>query len=328
MYEEIDERYQEKRLLMLQAQNSQIEHQIQRRLLAAYHAGQNSSRQQAVSRERGVQKLHIDIASQSPNFWSSVSTPPPSAGLTPSYASACSSPEAAYFAQMHNTHSSTLPPNNYVQDHQAVPGYLSPSLSPASGASNLSNYFPDTPPQARATAFPPSNNWNDQPFRQRLASLPENVLMRSMPMTTLASPQLQDSNRMDGPGSRAQSEPVQSEGESFSFHGWPAPIPEEPFTLPIETLSPPELSTSTTSDSSPESSAGDQIFLSPCSMGLVEPPDVGFDADFYAFNQFAHTLGNITQISPETVPFSPHSGDPNVNALLDWTSLENPNCTI
>lgn len=43
MYEEVDERYQEKRIRMLQAQNMQIEEQFQRHLLAAFAARANSS---------------------------------------------------------------------------------------------------------------------------------------------------------------------------------------------------------------------------------------------------------------------------------------------
>ncbi|KAJ5648048.1 hypothetical protein N7490_004420 [Penicillium lividum] len=43
MYEEVDERYQEKRIRMLQAQNMQIEEQFHRHLLAAFAARANSS---------------------------------------------------------------------------------------------------------------------------------------------------------------------------------------------------------------------------------------------------------------------------------------------
>lgn len=43
MYEEIDERYQEKRIRMLQAQNMQIEEQFHRHLLAAFAARANSN---------------------------------------------------------------------------------------------------------------------------------------------------------------------------------------------------------------------------------------------------------------------------------------------
>lgn len=43
MYEEVDERYQEKRIRMLQAQNMQIEEQFHRHLLAAFAARSNSN---------------------------------------------------------------------------------------------------------------------------------------------------------------------------------------------------------------------------------------------------------------------------------------------
>ncbi|KAJ5585098.1 uncharacterized protein N7459_004898 [Penicillium hispanicum] len=49
MYEEVDERYQEKRIRMLQAQNMQIEEQFHRHLLAAFAARANSSASAASS---------------------------------------------------------------------------------------------------------------------------------------------------------------------------------------------------------------------------------------------------------------------------------------
>ncbi|KAJ5083632.1 hypothetical protein N7456_013059 [Penicillium angulare] len=49
MYEEVDERYQEKRIRMLQAQNYQIEEQFHRHLLAAFAARANSTSSNASS---------------------------------------------------------------------------------------------------------------------------------------------------------------------------------------------------------------------------------------------------------------------------------------
>lgn len=49
MYEEVDERYQEKRIRMLQAQNMQIEEQFHRHLLAAFTARANSNAGSAAS---------------------------------------------------------------------------------------------------------------------------------------------------------------------------------------------------------------------------------------------------------------------------------------
>lgn len=52
MYEEIDERYQEKRIRMLQAQNMQIEEQFHRHLLAAFAARANSSSASSIASRR------------------------------------------------------------------------------------------------------------------------------------------------------------------------------------------------------------------------------------------------------------------------------------
>lgn len=75
MYEEIDERYQEKRIRMLQAQNIQIEEQFHRHLLAAFAARANSNsssiahRRSAVgprgSVDAGSRKMSLDLSSLS-----------------------------------------------------------------------------------------------------------------------------------------------------------------------------------------------------------------------------------------------------------------------
>lgn len=52
MYEEVDERYQEKRIRMLQAQNMQIEEQFHRHLLAAFAARANSSSASSIASRR------------------------------------------------------------------------------------------------------------------------------------------------------------------------------------------------------------------------------------------------------------------------------------
>ncbi|KAJ5911440.1 uncharacterized protein N7473_000743 [Penicillium subrubescens] len=52
MYEEVDERYQEKRIRMLQAQNMQIEEQFHRHLLAAFAARANSSAASSIASRR------------------------------------------------------------------------------------------------------------------------------------------------------------------------------------------------------------------------------------------------------------------------------------
>lgn len=82
MYEEIDERYQEKRIRMLQAQNMQIEEQFHRHLLAAFAARANSSGSAASSiasrraslaprttaDARSSRKMSLDLSNLQPSY--------------------------------------------------------------------------------------------------------------------------------------------------------------------------------------------------------------------------------------------------------------------
>lgn len=348
MYEEVDERYQEKRRLMMQVQNSQLEDQFHRHLLAAFNAGANSTRQQTTFREKGVPALRLDVPSQAPNFWPSLSTPPPSAGLTPSFASNSSSHDPPYLAQPQNPTPScaTVLPNNYIGHHQVASGYLSPSMSPRLGASMPSRRT--SPGPVHATVRPGLNRLvNDHPFRGRFASLPENALNRTFPMTTVVESQVQDSDQSEGQGSRAQSEPLKSEGELQSSTGeqtGTAYLAQSFLSPPglcttIGTNSPSPLSSSPSSSSSftfvsplQQNSAGDQIFLSPGSMEfVVSPPGeasslLGYDAEFHDFNQYANTLGNITR-TLDSMPGS--SGPASVEVCnatdggFEWSTPEN-----
>ncbi|KAJ5908928.1 hypothetical protein N7495_001610 [Penicillium taxi] len=68
MYEEVDERYQEKRIRMLQAQNMQIEEQFHRHLLAAFAARANSTPSAssiANRRASGTPRMPVDSHSNS-----------------------------------------------------------------------------------------------------------------------------------------------------------------------------------------------------------------------------------------------------------------------
>ncbi|OQD75231.1 hypothetical protein PENDEC_c008G00126 [Penicillium decumbens] len=74
MYEEVDERYQEKRIRMLQAQNMQIEEQFHRHLLAAFAARANSSSASSIASRRSsmaprasvdggnIRKMSLDLS--------------------------------------------------------------------------------------------------------------------------------------------------------------------------------------------------------------------------------------------------------------------------
>jgi len=316
MYEEIDERYQEKRLRMLQAHNLVIEEQFKRRLVAAFTAGANSTRQQTIAREKGVRPLHVDVTPAPQNIWPSCSTPPLSAGMTPSYAST-SSASSEYMAQIHSPRSSSVLSNTYLQHHQVVPGYLTPSLTPTWGGTNESTYpYPVTSPNAHVSMM--SMDLDNKPFRQRLASLPENVFMRStaMAMTTPLDPQLEDSSRSEDQGSRAQSEPLQmplkTEADHSSISSEPfATLPGGPFALPDRTLATSELS-SNTSGSYPGTPMGSEdVFLSqPTTEFFVPEEQIRYDPEFYAFNEYASTL---PALHPQTV-------EPNFDALPDWNA--------
>ncbi|OJJ47516.1 hypothetical protein ASPZODRAFT_165661 [Penicilliopsis zonata CBS 506.65] len=117
MYEEVDERYQEKRIRMLQAQNLQIEEEFQRHLLAAFAARANGSSSALASRRAasigGPRKMSLDLsglnaACSSQNCPPSLTSPmvhdsgyglspagSPFAAATPVTAVACHSPHSA-----------------------------------------------------------------------------------------------------------------------------------------------------------------------------------------------------------------------------------------
>ncbi|KAJ5625642.1 hypothetical protein N7510_001951 [Penicillium lagena] len=115
MYEEVDERYQEKRIRMLQAQNMQIEEQFHRHLLAAFAARANGSGSQGssiasrraslaprASTDSGSRKLSLDLSNLPTAFPHGMDSAPFSTGdgyvLSPSASNFDPSPESSYMA--------------------------------------------------------------------------------------------------------------------------------------------------------------------------------------------------------------------------------------
>jgi hypothetical protein len=313
MYEEIDERYQEKRLRMLQAQNMQIEDQFQRQLLAAFAAGANSTRQASrISQDGGVRKMRIDIP-PARDFLpghhrsiSSVSAPMStnSAGFvsSPAYGMAGSPVTESPYVQS--------PGSSYVQTpgafpnvlQQQVPAYLTPSQSPAWALPAATAQFRAMSPQAQSVAA-----WRQQvlqrapmgqqaaclghPSRQRLASAPD-ALCQQRSGTATPVPN-------DTEAARAKSEPSHPQ-PVFSGDDGQMLSPTDLLTSLAQDAWPtPELSPSpTASSASPMSADGQQPSAARGSNEAKQPVMVStdeVDPEFDEFTRFALRLESAPQ---------------------------------
>lgn len=138
MYEEIDERYQEKRIRMLQAQNMQIEEQFHRHLLAAFAAranGSGSAASSIASRRasmaprasvdaRSSRKMSLDLSNLQPPFHPGMDS------------SAMASPMVADDGYMMSPHSFDSNAQSYVtyMDHSGPSSYSNMTTTATSTA--------------------------------------------------------------------------------------------------------------------------------------------------------------------------------------------------
>ncbi|KAL1968918.1 hypothetical protein VTN77DRAFT_1279 [Rasamsonia byssochlamydoides] len=330
MYEEVDERYQEKRLRMLQAQNMQIEEQFQRQLLAAFAAGANSTTQATrVSPDGGVRKMHIDIPSARdflPNHhhhhqrsMSAVSTPM-SAGL-----SACS-PATSYVQSPGGSYMQTPGAFSNVLPQQQLPAYLTPSQSPTWASPAAAAQFQAMTPQAQAQSVAA---WRQHLLRQaylgsesawlgrqRLASAPDALMMQQQRSgTATPTPSNHDV-------ARAESEPSHPQ-PVFSANNSQMLSPADLLTsLPQEAWPTPELSPSpTTSNSSPVSGGDDKMDKLPSTTqddSAAKPPALvstdAVDPEYDEFTRFALGLESAAQWQTPVA-------DP-AASFEDWVTLE------
>lgn len=339
MYEEVDERYQEKRMKLLKAHTSELEAQFQRHLVAAMAYGanvnanvninvnpnansNNRSSFGRLSQAGGIQKMRIDVPaaqsyfpersqqqhSLSPTTPSSIKADPTS----PTFGDSYSSPAESYVQ---------IPGSYYMPTTQQCPSYLSQQQMSAFMPQQLNttswdsasqflalqqsvNALETSPGQMASMAQMASQL--SQPIRQRVASVPDVLLFQRQYMT----PSVPDV-------SRAQSEPF-----------IPGPLADnnpEDQMMPVLTninknntgLSPPPM----TSNSSQSSSGDNQSPMvgqdslvhvdKGAILGMTEALDTHFDPEYMDFFDFSTTLEGQWQMS---------MADP---CYEDWGHLEN-----
>ncbi|KAL2013989.1 hypothetical protein VTN00DRAFT_1514 [Thermoascus crustaceus] len=335
MYEEVDERYQEKRLRMLQAQNMQIEEQFQRQLLAAFAAGANSTRQQRPAppphraSTGGVTKMRLDLPTARASFSEGSRTGSLANSILTS--PGCISTPGMTYSESPKTPYVQTPGSSYMQTPGAysqglpsprvqIPQYVaqpSPTWQPQmqhpqqsyQGAPQISMQSVEAwrwriLQQAQLSGQAASQG---QAYRARLASAPELPQQPLSPVTTAEEA---------AKGTRAQSEPslLASQETGVPSEFLPS-IPEQ--DIFTETWQTPELCPSpSTSNKSP---------ASPCTKADNTPaePDSGvkqgfmvstndFDPDFDEFTHFAFGLGNNSTFQ-----------DPlDTSAFDDWVSFD------
>ncbi|KAL1988180.1 hypothetical protein VTN96DRAFT_710 [Rasamsonia emersonii] len=349
MYEEVDERYQEKRLRMLQAQNMQIEEQFQRQLLAAFAAGANSTRQAGrVSQDGGVQKMRIDI--------------PPARDFLPGHhhhrsMSAVSAMSANSAAGLVLSPSACSPATSYVQSpgssygnfanlQQQFPGYLTPSQSPTwPSTTAATTQFQQMTPQAQAQSVAAwrqqvlqrahmgaGSAWLGHPFRQRLASAPDALMMMQQQRSGAGTPtnnNNNNSNNSNNSNSNSNNDAAVSRSRSESAQPQPVFSKDDSqllssgdllTTLGQETWPTPELSPSPTSNSSPASAGDDKPSSATQEDSDVKQPPVlvstdEVDPEYDEFTRFALGLESGPQWQAPVA-------DPATTTFDDWVTLE------
>lgn len=321
MYEEVDERYQEKRLRMLQAQNMQIEEEFQRQLLAAFAAGANSTRQAGrVSQDGAVRKMSIDI----PSAWDFL--PGHHHHRSMSAVSACS-PATLYM----QSPASSYDAFSNIQQQQQFPGYLTPSQSPTWPSTAATTPFPQMTPQAQAQAqsvaawrqqvlqrahMGAGSAWLGHPFRQRLASAPD-ALMMMQQRSGAGTPTASTNNDvvLHSQSESAQPQPVFSKDDSQMLSSGDLLT-----SLAQETWPTPELSPSPTSNSSPASGGDEKLPPSTTQeVNEVKQPPVlvstdEVDPEYDEFTRFALGLESAPQWQAPVADAA--------TTFDDWVTLE------
>ncbi|CDM33685.1 hypothetical protein DTO013E5_1459 [Penicillium roqueforti] len=226
MYEEVDERYQEKRILMLQRQNEQIEEQFKNHLLAAFAARAQFNNSSIHSRRAshmtprpslngvngGPRKMSLDLSNIRSSFSQgpgSMASPMPTGDgyvLSPtasydpsaqSYMASMSGSQTPYsdmFSAPTGNQSGQMPA--YMSQQASAPGWN--SQVPAWAPMQQQNPTPaQTPTDAQAVqmwqqqmmqqAQMPDTATQMHQFRDRLASAPELPLQHTAPPIPSAS---------------------------------------------------------------------------------------------------------------------------------------------
>ncbi|CAG8222713.1 unnamed protein product [Penicillium olsonii] len=318
MYEEIDERYQEKRIRMLQAQNMQIEEQFHRHLLEAFTKRASlSNRSSSIASRRASnmtplpsasasRKMSLDLSNLSS---ASFSQGPGSMGSpTHTQDGYVLSPAVSYDPHsqpyMNCMNGSESPYANMVPASAATPSQI-----PAYVQSPGWNQFPDwtmaqqiptpgqTPTDAQSVQMWQQSLMQQAPepvqmrqFRDRLASAPELPLQHQAPPPIPAGP--------THGHSRGQSQP------SSSFHN--LHLLTQSTHLHAPTVSPKVEAFSAESHSTPDFCPTPHTPVSPTNPTQKAEADFvsgQMDPDFTDFSQFAFDLGSSGLPSERDQPF-------------------------
>lgn len=337
MYEEVDERYQEKRIRMLQAQNMQIEEQLNRQLLTALaarnHRGSTSSASSATTNSvtsaspkplaphqhlrratsmaprasiDGVRKMSLDLSSVRSSFSEGMQT------------GALNSPmitENSYtMSPDYNTIAS--PQHTQPEWYNQVPAYVQQMQWPQQWTGFqpqqeqphvMQDYVSQMPMNVAAT----------RPFRDRFASAPE-IPLHGMPTNSFSlmsapAPVQQEQPLQQSQHSRVQSEPNMSMAMMMHNLQQQQAQSQQPISKPASPKTQPTPDAYSSPSTPPQSPKTTSVGVG--TMGVPQPDvktigknDDGvlfaqeLDPDFDEFSQFALGLGNTTEIS-EREPF-------------------------
>ncbi|EED23867.1 conserved hypothetical protein [Talaromyces stipitatus ATCC 10500] len=268
MYEEVDERYQEKRLSILKAHTTQLEAQFHRHLMATMAMNNNARHQQhqaRISPNGGIQKmrnssvgsasdyfgqlnsnnLHIQAAAPVSPTTSSSNVPSPTSPVIDMYGNtSSSSSDTSSFAQ-------TPASGCFVSTPMACPQYvdtglMSPSVSPRNSTYQQCLLNPMQSVHMRSASTAQVTTPAPAPYpRQRFASYPDAFMLQT-PQEVV--PQLSAASYVNF---RASSEP------SSDLLATPSPTGplmtttvQENGLLPSPALSPPSMTVGSSQDTS------------------------------------------------------------------------------
>lgn len=311
MYEEVDERYQEKRIRMLQQQNKQIEEQFNRHLLAALAARSYSNGSSIQNRRSshmtprpsidGSRKMSLDLSNIRSSF-SQGSGPLASPMTTEGYVL---SPSASYDANAPSYMPMSGPETPYTMTASGtgIPAYVGQQTPVWNTPVPWMQQTGPTPTDAHAVqmwqqqmmqAQMPDTALQMRQFRDRLASAPE--LPQHAPLPPGPT----------GPGhSRGQSQP----SNNYNLHLLTQTTNLLPASPKIEALS---AGTHSTPDFCPTPNTPSPT----ATMHAMDGKEDGLmvsheemDPDFTDFSQFALHLGNSTVPDRESFGFDDFIGD-------------------
>ncbi|CRG85314.1 hypothetical protein PISL3812_02412 [Talaromyces islandicus] len=322
MYEEVDERYQEKRMKLLKAHTSELEAQFHRHLMAAMAYGANNGNRSLarVSQAGGIQKMRIDVPAAQSYFpeRSQQSVSPTTTSYSakadptsPSFGGSYSSPSESYVQTPGSYYMPTAQQCSSYLSQQQMPTFMPQQLNSSSSWDSTQQFLAlqsvnalETSPGQMASMAQQMASQSSQPIRQRVASVPDALLFQQQYMP----PSVPDV-------SRAQSEPFIPSPMSDNHEDQMMPmLTNNNHSHSNSALSPPPM----TSNSSQISSGGDQsplvgqdAFTKEANFGVTEVLDTNFDPEYTDFFDFSTTLEGQWQM-PMAEP-----------CYEDWGHLDN-----